>query len=248
MEKEAYDFMISMESDHFWSKTRRNIISKVLFTFLKNKNTKTLSVLEIGCGSGFNINYFKDNFKEFDGCEFNLDMLEIAKQNNPQSNITQGGLPFDLKIDKKYDVIFLLDVLEHIQDDENSLIEIKKLLNPNGILIITVPALQMLWSIHDVANHHFRRYNVKTLKNLCKKSNLTIKYISYFNFLLFPLILVQRFVYKLTKQSSLNETKFKNNIFNKLLYFIFNLESKLLPKIKLPYGSSIIVVIANENI
>lgn len=250
MEKGAYEFLINMEKDHFWSKSRRNIITKVLLSCFNKNDCQTKTALEIGCGSGFNLNYFKDFFKLIDGVEYDEEMVKIAKENNPSVCVSQGGLPFSLGADKKYDAIFLLDVLEHIEDDKASLIEIKKLLNPNGVLIVTVPAMEFLWSIHDEKNHHFRRYSKNSLLKVAHEAGLHVRYISYFNCILFPLVVLQRFVYKLMNQNRIDKVynkPFKNTLLNKILYCIFNLESALLPKITLPYGSSLICVINNEN-
>ena len=97
----------------------------------------------------------------------------------------------------EYDLVALLDVLEHVPDDLGSLRAIHRRLKPGGALLLTVPANPWMWSAHDAAHHHFRRYTKKQLEELFLRSGLEIELLSYFNTLLYPLIAAARIAGKL---------------------------------------------------
>ncbi|MER3559157.1 MAG: methyltransferase type 11, partial [Armatimonadota bacterium] len=65
------------------------------------------------------------------------------------------ALPF---VNESFRLIVALDVLEHLPDEAHALAELWRVLEPDGWLITTVPAYRWLWSKHDVALHHYRRY------------------------------------------------------------------------------------------
>ena len=113
--------------------------------------------------------------------------------------VIAGSLPDGLDVeDERYGLIGLFDVLEHVEHDAASLAALGKKLMPDGRLVLSVPALPWLWSEHDVAHHHFRRYTVATLRQTIAQAGLTADGIGYFNAILFPVALVQRLVQKTT--------------------------------------------------
>lgn len=146
--------------------------------------------------------------------------------------------------DEKFDLIFLFDVLEHVEDDLSALIEIKKRLNENGKLILTVPAYQFLFGKFDVESFHFRRYNMGNISKLVNTSGFKINFSSYFNFWLFPLVLISRLIEKLLNRSSGHAVTNQNASFtNSLFYKIMSSERKWLRnKNSFPCGSSIILI------
>ena len=91
-----------------------------------------------------------------------------------------------------YDLVAVLDVVEHIEDDVAALAAMKTLLKPGGKILIAVPAHQWLWSAHDVVNHHHRRYSKATLRAAITAAGLKPARLSYFNSLLFPLAAAAR--------------------------------------------------------
>lgn len=113
------------------------------------------------------------------------------------------------------DCIFLLDVLEHAENDNEFLESILRLLKAKGIIIITVPAHQFLFSSHDIFLRHCRRYGMKQLIDLLKKCNLKIKENFYFFITLFLARFIQKILNYFYKKPSLNEGvgnwKFKQN-------------------------------------
>jgi SAM-dependent methyltransferase len=89
-------------------------------------------------------------------------------------------------------VITLLDVLEHLDDDAEALNEMIRLVKPGGLILITVPALRLLWSDWDVALHHRRRYHRRELLELVSRREVDVLRCTYFNSIALPLILLVR--------------------------------------------------------
>ena len=81
---------------------------------------------------------------------------------------------------RQYDLVLMLDVLEHIEDDTAALGRLQHLLKPGGRAILTVPALQTLWSVHDVINRHYRRYDKTGLQRLIEASGFAVRTLQYF--------------------------------------------------------------------
>jgi SAM-dependent methyltransferase len=141
-----------------------------------------------------------------------------------------------------YDLIALLDVLEHVPDDLASLRAIHMRLRPGGALLLTVPANPWMWSAHDAAHHHFRRYTRKQLEELFLRSGLEVQLLSYFNTLLFPLVAAARIVGKITRRESADD-KLPSAPVNAVLDSVFGLEAALLGRLPMPFGVSLVAVV-----
>ncbi|MCH7685471.1 MAG: class I SAM-dependent methyltransferase [Planctomycetes bacterium] len=98
----------------------------------------------------------------------------------------------DLQVADRWDVAFLLDVLEHIPEDLAALKQIYDALKPGGLLFITTPALNYFWSYNDEMAHHVRRYSRKDYQQLADQTGFTVRYSRYFMFFLSPLLLISK--------------------------------------------------------
>lgn len=238
MNKNAYQTMSSNEETFWWYVARRKVINKVIHAL----GLPTSNILEIGSGTGGN-SAFLSALGQYTGVEKEKLAIELAEAKNNKAKFIQGNIPGHLTtIKEQYDLIALLDVLEHIEEDVDTLKKIKPLIKKGGSVVMTVPAHPFLWSYHDVAHHHFRRYTKTALLQAVEQAGLTVKYISYYNFLLYPLIRVGRWFFKLFKLRTTDDIP-PNKISNHVLQWIFSLESKLLPKISFPTGVSLIIVL-----
>ena len=94
--------------------------------------------------------------------------------------IEMTGFGPDYSASRQYDLVLMLDVLEHIEDELGALGSLRRLLKPGGHAILTVPALQSLWSVHDVVNQHYRRYDKMGLQRLIEDSGLAVLELRYF--------------------------------------------------------------------
>jgi len=133
------------------------------------------------------------------------------------------------------DVITLLNVAEHIKDDNKAFKECFKILNPNGILIVEVPAFQMLYDSYDKELKHYRRYSLKELEQKLKNAGFEIQYKSYLGFFLFPFFFIVKLINKILEKKDImiSQSKKSNNLVVKIL---LKVEEKYFTKISLPFG------------
>jgi len=239
MDRNNYEAEISLEKKHWWYVTRRLLLKKICDIYLDKR--KKLNILEIGCGSGGNFR-FLSGYGELCAMETNNNALKHARSKNI-CEVRHGKLPYNIPYNRTFDIICLFDVLEHIQDDKLSLDNIYKYLNTNGKIILTVPAYMFLWSGHDIASHHKRRYNKNQIIHLLQTSGFTIDYSSYFFSVLLPIIAFVRFIQRIFYKNTIkHDIRDENKILNYLLIKIFSVESNLIPNISLPFGVSFISV------
>lgn len=243
MENVIFKDMFEVETYHWWFVARRKIIRKVI------ENVQLpydVEILDAGCGNGDNLALLSE-FGHVVAIEKDSDAILCARNRNI-GDVYQGSLPDDLpEIKKKFDLIVLLDVLEHIEKDEESLVSIMNLLKDNGKIVITVPAYQWLWTKRDELHHHKRRYSARELRQLTEKNSLKINYISYFNTLLFPLAVIERIKQKLLPPSTDELLNMPKSRLNYLLEKVFSFETFFINKFSFPYGLSIIAVIEKDN-
>jgi SAM-dependent methyltransferase len=139
-------------------------------------------------------------------------------------------------------LIALLDVLEHVPDDLASLRAIHRRLKPGGALLLTVPANPWMWSAHDAAHHHFRRYTKKQLAELFLRSGLEVQLLSYFNTLLFPLVAAARVTGKVTRKDSADDSLPSAPV-TSVLRRVFGLEAGIIGRVPMPFGVSLVAVV-----
>ena len=170
---------------HPWELARIKALAKILK--FKKISESFLRVLDIGCGDAFIVQNILKGFivESIDGIDINLSDSEIKKFSNLYNNIAFHNKFESLKA-RKYNLILLLDVIEHIEDERTFLTEIiNNHLDSGGYLLITVPAFNFLYSSHDRYLGHYRRYNLKEL--VCLINGAYLEPVSY-GYLFFPLI------------------------------------------------------------
>ena len=145
--------------------------------------------------------------------------------------------------ENEFDLITALDVIEHIDDDEQSLKVIQSLLSEKGTAIITVPAYMFLWSHFDELNEHKRRYTLSELQTKIKNAGLKIEKISYYNTLLFPIAYLVRKLNNLLGRDGASDIDMPGETVNTILRKIFTSEKSLLRYFNLPFGVSILAVV-----
>lgn len=218
--------------ENFYLKTRRDFIDFIL-SKLKKRN---MEILDVGTNDGTNIPILK-KYGNVYAIDLNKDNLLISKFEFPKEtkvmDITNLKYPKE-----KFDLICVFDVLEHV-NDELAIKNIKKVLKKEGYCFVTVPAFKSLFSSHDKALGHKRRYNSKDLKNLFKDFKL-MKF-GFRDFFFFPLISLIRLIKK--NKPGKEESIFFNSLTNNILLQILNIENKLIKLgLKFPFGLSIYAV------
>ena len=239
MEIEVYERMAAEQEKHWWFRARREILSFLLKQLEPGDNAR---ILEIGCGTGGNLRMLT-TFGDVSAVEKDKNAREFARELTG-INVLEGELPGALKeFDSKFDLICLFDVLEHIDEDIEAMVRVKELLSNEGSIIMTVPAYQWLYGTHDREHHHFRRYIKSDIAQLSSKAGLEVSKISYFNTLLFPIVVLARMVDKFRDHDRSIGSAVPMGIINELLYQVFRLEKILLKYTVLPYGASIYSVL-----
>jgi ubiquinone/menaquinone biosynthesis C-methylase UbiE len=154
-------------------------------------------------------------------------------------------MPFD---EAQFDAVVALDVLEHIPDDVAATREIFRVLKPGGVLIVTVPAYQSLWSRHDVALHHKRRYRSRQVRNLLRGAGFTLRHLTYTVSVLFPAAWVVRRLQNAFQKNA--EPKADalptREPLNGLLLALLNAEGKLSQRVRLPFGLTVFAIARKE--
>ncbi len=226
-----YTKMNDVEMHHFWYKTIHNLILQ---------NTKQgITLLDLGCGTGGVVNKIKHQFQTVVGMDISELSLSFAKGKNPDVSFIQSDLN-DLKLDQKYSQITCIDVLEYIEDDNSFIQKIHDALAENGTFILNVPAYKWLLSYHDEKVGQQKRYEKKEIVELLERNGFKIKFITFWNTLLFPILLIKR---KFLKSES-SDVDNIHPVTNKLLFNVMRIELFILRfKIRLPFGSSIFVVV-----
>jgi len=239
MERAVFDRMAELDQHHWWFRARRRILEELIVRVVRPP--KGGRVLEVGCGTGHNLAML-GKFGHLDASELDFAARTLSTKRLGRE-VKEAKLP-DLSMFKRneYDLVALLDVLEHVPDDLGSLRAIHRRLKPGGALLLTVPANPWMWSAHDAAHHHFRRYTKKQLKELFLRSGLEVQLLSYFNTLLYPLIAAARIVGKITRKESADD-KLPNAPVNALLNSIFGSEACLIGRLPMPFGVSLVAVV-----
>ncbi len=181
-------------------------------------------------------------FGEIDAVEFDAGARAMAAQRSGLT-ILPCVLPYDLPVpDRAYDLIALLDVLEHVEEDRACLAALGGKLKPQGRILVTVPALPWLWSHHDTLHHHKRRYTRRTLAGAIAGAGLRVDRIGYFNSLLFPLALVRR-LSAIASGRPAEDDRVPARPINAVLRSIFTAERYVIGRVRMAIGLSLFALV-----
>ena len=237
------DYYEMADISHFWIQWRFNVVIKQLKPFLSPES----KILEIGCGNGVVMSQFEKILGyPIDGCDLN----QFAT-NNLIANVSGNVYLYDIydeHIDllNKYDVIILFDVIEHIQNDSEFLNKALRHLKKNGLLVISVPAHNFLYSKFDKEVGHIRRYNKSIMSEVLKKTEAQIIKMNYWGLFMYPLVLFRKYYINLFNKSVSVEKGFKppNEMINKIMKLIMKFETKSISK---PFSGASLMAIARKE-
>ena len=237
MERIVYQQMAELDDRHWWYRARRRILAELIRR--EAKLPPDARILEIGCGTGHNLSML-GGFGHVDGLELDDEAAALSEKRLGRK-VMRSPLPALDEVPGDYDLIGAFDVIEHIDDDTAALAAIATKLRPGGKFIMTVPAHPWMWTAHDVANHHKRRYSKRALRKLVEGSPMRLDKIGYFNSLLFPLAVAERAASKLRGKDS-GDVSLPPAPLNRSLEAVFAAERYLLGRLPLPPGLSLFAV------
>lgn len=239
MNPAAYLEMYETEAVHWWFRGRRAILSRIIG---KLGLPKEASILEVGCGTGGNLEMLSQ-FGRVSAQEMDKNARELAGRRQARCDIRAGHCPDDIGFgEERFDLICMFDVLEHIEEDEDTLRALRPLLAEGGRIMITVPAYQWMWGTHDEFLHHKRRYSPGRLRATLEVAGLRPVRFSHFNTFLFPLAAAIRLKERLLGDKTASGGKVLPPVVNDLFCGIFSSERYLLDHFNLPFGVSILCI------
>ena len=258
MNPEEYERMHALETDYWWFVGRRNLIARLLDATLPTLETDAPQLVDIGCGTGANLPMLREAVGP-KGAVFGLDFSPLALQwarsegelKEGQVHLSQGdALALPLR-DNCADIVTMLDVLEHLSDDGTALREVRRILKPGGALILSVPAYQHLWSAHDEALHHFRRYEKTSLNRALKRAGFAVWRLSFAMSLMPPVAWFwRRFVLPFAARRPRDAARHSQGavlppvppLVNQMLVRYVGAEGAIIPTRPLRFGTSLVAV------
>jgi SAM-dependent methyltransferase len=234
---EEYARMYEAEETQWWYAGMRAISLSILGTEWRAGDADARRILDAGCGTGNNLAHLR-RFGRTVGVDLSVDALHLCRSRGVAAALGNLlTLPF---ADESFDAVTSFDVLYHrwVADDRVAVREIARVLRPNGLFLLRVPALKMLWGAHDEAVLSRHRYTTGEVRRLLEGEGLEILRLTYANTLLFPVIAVRRTLDRMLKRHGSDvgflpapmEWAFRN---------LLGVESRLVRRLSLPIGASV---------
>lgn len=213
----AREWHLYAQEDHFWFRWRFRVFLK----FRKLLPGQPFRIFEIGCGTGTFLKQITNNFKCIAlGCE--LDAIENIRKDDAFSVIHYDIFDSRPELSESFDVVFLMDVIEHIDDEKAFIMQSSGFLKPGGLLVINVPALQFLYSKYDNVVGHLRRYNKKRLNKLLETCGFEIVKNEYWGATLIPVAFIRKIYITFIRKENVIEKGFAppGKLSEKILKFL----------------------------
>lgn len=229
----------AMERWHFWFRGRGVLVRELMG---RERIERGALHLELGCGTGKLAREMTLSGQRVIGVDLRPEGLEQIRSLDPSAMLVRADatrLPFRQDV---FDVITALDVIEHV-DDHAALLEVRRVIRESGKVILSVPAMQWLWSSRDVDAGHLRRYSPNLLRNALLRAHLAVVALRYYQFVLFPLIVVSRLFGKSSRGKTAQRSEEAHiPALNRVLGWVNHVEARISSRISLPWGSSLVVV------
>jgi SAM-dependent methyltransferase len=240
VDPELFNTFASVERTHWWFTARRDI----LLSITERHVAPGSAILDVGCGTGYFIEGLGGRYEAW-GIDPSPISVRMCRERGLERVVQ--GTAYDLSSvgDRRFDAVYFLDVIEHLDDDARALVEAKRVLAPGGLVVITVPAFNFLWSDHDVVNEHRRRYDRPGLVALLDRVGLRVERLSYFNFYLFGLAGIDRLAGRLLRRRVSAELQVPSPLVNRLMGDTFRSERHRLAdssRKPFPFGLSLLAV------
>jgi len=241
VEIHEYQRNYELEETYWWFVGVRAMVESLLS--ICSQGGSFGRVLDIGCGTGALIDRLKHRCSEIWGVDNSPEALEFCRRrglsNLVLSDATQVPFPSD-----HFDLVTAIGIIEHVDDDRALLAEIRRLLKPGGVMILLTSSFPYLWSEHDTANNHRRRYYLRSLKDRIGSMGFETLRFSHLNFFLFPVLapalVGHRLVFGTASDHPQRIMPLPPRFLNRWLTAILRLEARLMRTMTLPWGISMI--------
>ena len=239
--EEAYAAQYArLYASHWWWRAREEVVVAEVERILGSGERSRAAILDVGCGDGLIFPRLAP-LGDVEGVE--PDRRLVTGQADGPIHV----MPFEsFDPGRSYDVILMLDVLEHLPDPAGALRRCHSLMATGGRLLLTVPAFEALWTAHDEMNHHFTRYRRATLRPLVEEAGLRLVGSRYFFHWLFPAKLLVRAGERMGRRNA-GPPEVPPAPVNRLLRRLCRLEERLLGPLRFPFGSSLLAVCARGD-
>jgi SAM-dependent methyltransferase len=231
--------MLSSDEHHWWYRGRRRVLRAELERLPLEPDAR---LLDAGCGSGRTLDDLA-RYGQVSGVDLSPEAVAAARRRGHDDVRVARveELPF---ADATFDVVTCLDVVEHTPDDRATLAELRRVTRPGGLMVVTVPAYQALWSWHDEANLHFRRYDSASLRAAAREAGWDLVGDTHFNSLLLGPAAAVRVLQRRRRGHAQSDLDLTPGRLNGMLELPLRLESGLLGSgTRLPAGLSLLAVL-----
>jgi SAM-dependent methyltransferase len=247
MEREEYRRHYELEESHWWFRSRRTLVFRILRRRLPSRAAESRRLLDAGCGAGINLARLADHGRAF-GCDLSPDALAFCRERN-LTGLVQADvrrLPFRTE---SFDLVTFFDVLYHkdIPDDTAVLREACRVLRAGGYCLITDSALERLRGPHDEAHHGARRYDKDSLGEKLRSAGFEIVHLTYFYLSTYPAVSLRRRLERRRAVRHPGEPPRSDltpvpRILDAFLGGLVGLEARIAARFRLPIGSSIVAL------
>jgi SAM-dependent methyltransferase len=229
------DWFELADPNHFWIQWRFQILRRLIGNTIKPGT----GILEIGCGNGLVMWQMEKYFQVFpDGCDLNKKALETMMPVHGKVYLYDI---FDLHPDLlgRYDIVMMLDVLEHIKDDHSFMQTASRYLKPGGLMLVGVPAHPGLFSEYDRLVGHVRRYRRKELRRVFESAGFLNPEIHNWGLSMLPLIFIRKIYLRYIAEEKVISSGFKppHPLVNRLMLALMRAETRLFRRV--PAGISL---------
>jgi SAM-dependent methyltransferase len=238
MDTREYTRLAEHEEWYWWHRARELIVRRVL----RRHAPARARILDVGCGTGATTAGLRV-FGPVLGLDLGGEALVRARERDlPVARSSAARLPVP---PGAFDVVVALDLLEHLDDDLAAAGEIRLALAPGGLLLVTVPAYSFLWSSHDVALGHRRRYTRRQLLDVLERAGFELELCSYVMSAILPAAMAVRLAERLRPRAERPaESGYLPvpRLLNSLLTHLVGLDGHLVRWLNLPFGLSVLAL------
>jgi ubiquinone/menaquinone biosynthesis C-methylase UbiE len=230
---EAMEMMAASEDAHWWHVAKRRLVGDLL-----DRHAPAGPCLDVGCGAGAMVARASES-----RCAVGVDLSVEALGHARSRGLTRlvrseaGTLPF---ASGSFGAALALDVIEHHAAPEEVLGEMRRVLRADGLLVVTVPAFQWMWSYADHVLGHYRRYTKQHLMRELEEASFDVTRVTYVHSWLLPIAWTFRKVRALVGRADTADDFKLPGPLNGLLLGISRLELRLLSSRDLPFGLSVL--------